>query len=53
MLTREIIITISKQVADQAEADNIKEFVKQKLADRPALTVSVIYHNSEIIQEGT
>ncbi|GAH72175.1 unnamed protein product [marine sediment metagenome] len=53
MLKRKILITISKTVADQAEADQIKEFVRQKVAEKPSLQVSVIYHNSELIQEGS
>ena len=36
----ELIITLRKEVADQAEAEQLFELVKEKLAGQPEITVT-------------
>lgn len=41
----ELIITLRKKVADQAEGEQLYEFVKDKLKDKPGVKVTGMVNN--------
>jgi len=47
----QLIITLRKKVADQPEAQQIYEFVKQKLESRPDVTISAHCSNHFVVPE--
>jgi len=47
----QLIITLRKEVADQTEAQQIYEFVRQKLESRPKVKISAHCSNHFVVPE--